>query len=157
MAETTTVEAFIAEWRDTGGSELANTQSFINGLCAILDVPPPKGSRSDDSVNDYVFEQRVFQNNGDGTDSFGRVDCYKRGHFVLEAKQGSDADRAAAAKECMFQRKRIAMQFGLSRSTVSSCYWENLRQGNPLLRPSWQRPCPKWIITRGSNVRARLI
>jgi hypothetical protein len=47
MAETTTVEAFIAEWRDTGGSELANTQSFINGLCAILDVLPPKGSPRD--------------------------------------------------------------------------------------------------------------
>jgi hypothetical protein len=62
-------------------------------------VLPPKGSRTDDSVNDYVFERRVFQNNGDGTESFGRVDCYKRGHFVLEAKQGSDADRAAAAKD----------------------------------------------------------
>lgn len=31
-----TVDDFIEQWRETGGSELANTQSFINGLCAIL-------------------------------------------------------------------------------------------------------------------------
>lgn len=38
----------------------------------------------------------MFQDNGDGTQSFGRIDCYKRDCFVLEAKQGSEADRAAA-------------------------------------------------------------
>lgn len=92
------VERFIADWRDTGGSELANTQSFINGLCRLLDVEPPAGSRVDDAHNDYVFERRVFQDNGDGTQSFGRIDCYKRDAFILEAKQGSDADRAAAGK-----------------------------------------------------------
>ena len=73
------IEAFIAAWRDTGGSELANTQSFVNGLCAVLGASAPKGSRTDDASNDYVFERRVFQDNGDGTESFGRIDCYKRG------------------------------------------------------------------------------
>jgi hypothetical protein len=92
------IEAFIEQWRDTGGSELANTQSFINGLCAVLGVPSPNGSRSDDRLNDYVFERGVFQDNGDGTHSFGRIDCYKRDCFVLEAKQGSEADQAAAAR-----------------------------------------------------------
>nr|WP_249803692.1 DNA methyltransferase [Bradyrhizobium zhengyangense] len=77
---------------------MANTQSFINGLCTILGVHQPHGSREDDSQNDYVFERRVFQDNGDGTSSFGRIDCYKRNCFVLEAKQGSDADRAAVER-----------------------------------------------------------
>lgn len=45
-----------------------------------------------------MFERRVFQDNGDGTVSFGRIDCYKRGAFILEAKQGSEADRAAAER-----------------------------------------------------------
>lgn len=90
------VEQFIAAWRDTGGSELANTQSFVNGLCEIIGVPAPDGSRADDNANDYVFERRVFANNGEGTRSFGRIDCYRRGAFILEAKQGSDADRRAA-------------------------------------------------------------
>lgn len=69
---------------------------FFNGLCHLIGVEPQAGSRSDDTHNDYVFEHRVFQNNGDGTTSFGRIDCYKRDSFILEAKQGSAADRAAA-------------------------------------------------------------
>ncbi|MCX9147474.1 class I SAM-dependent DNA methyltransferase [Erythrobacter sp. WG] len=96
MGQPDEIAAFIAHWRDTGGSELANTQSFINGLCALIGVPQPHGSKADDAGNDYVFERRVFQDNGDGTQSFGRIDCYKRDSFILEAKQGSDADRAAA-------------------------------------------------------------
>ncbi|WP_066769911.1 class I SAM-dependent DNA methyltransferase [Sphingobium sp. CCH11-B1] len=92
------IDTFIAHWRDTGGSELANTQSFINGLCHLLSVDAPDGSKVDDAHNDYVFERRVFQDNGDGTQSFGRIDCYKRDMFILEAKQGSEADRAAAGK-----------------------------------------------------------
>ena len=90
------IESFVAEWALTGGSELANTQSFVNGLCALIGVDPPKGSRTDDSHNDYVFERRVFQKEADGTESFGRIYAYKRYCFVLEAKQGSDADRKAA-------------------------------------------------------------
>lgn len=98
MVGTQDIDAFIAQWRDTGGSELANTQSFINGLCALIGVAPPQGSRTDDAHNDYVFERRVFQDNGDGTTSFGRIDAYKRDCFILEAKQGSEADRAAEAR-----------------------------------------------------------
>lgn len=98
MREPAEIDKFIADWRDTGGSELANTQSFINGLCHLLGVDAPSGSRTDDAHNDYVFERRVFQDNGDGTESFGRIDCYKRDCFILEAKQGSEADRAAASK-----------------------------------------------------------
>ena len=92
------IEQFIADWRETGGSELANTQLFINGLTQLLGADPPRGAKADDATNDYVFERRVFQDNGDGTESFGRIDCYKRDCFVLEAKQGSEADRVAAEK-----------------------------------------------------------
>ncbi|OYY67626.1 class I SAM-dependent DNA methyltransferase [Sphingomonas sp. 28-63-12] len=96
MSDNDQIESFVAEWALTGGSELANTQSFVNGLCALIGVDPPKGSRTDDSHNDYVFERRVFQKEADGAESFGRIDAYKRHCFVLEAKQGSDADRKAA-------------------------------------------------------------
>ncbi|MGH8677968.1 MAG: type IIL restriction-modification enzyme MmeI, partial [Burkholderiales bacterium] len=98
MKDPADIDEFIAHWRDTGGSELANTQSFINGLCTLTGVPAPAGSRVDDIHNDYVFERRVFQDNGDGTTSFGRIDCYKRDCFILEAKQGSESDRLAADK-----------------------------------------------------------
>ena len=92
------LDVFIEHWRKTGGSELANTQSFLNALCLLIGVAAPNGSLADDASNDYVFERRVFQDNGDGTRDFGRIDAYKRGCFILEAKQGSDADRAAAER-----------------------------------------------------------
>jgi len=96
MADPKALEAFISAWSKTGGSELANTQSFINELCSLIGVEAPKGSRADDSQNDYVFERSVFEDNGDGTYDFGRIDCYKRSSFVLEAKQGTEGDRRAA-------------------------------------------------------------
>ena len=120
MDEGRDVERFICAWRDTGGSELANTQSFINGLCALLRVDPPLGSRTDDQYNDYVFERRVFQDNGDGSASFGRIDCYKRDCFVLEAKQGSEADRVAAERgeddlDLFGQTASVRMKRGTAR------------------------------------------
>lgn len=93
MREPADIDNFIAEWALTGGSELANTHLFVGGLCALIGVEPPKGSRTDNAHNDYVFERTVFQIEADGTTSFGRIDAYKRHCFVLEAKQGSDADR----------------------------------------------------------------
>lgn len=98
MSDSDRINAFIADWAVTGGSELANTQSLVNGLCTLVGVDTPRGSQTDDANNDYVFERRVFQDNGDSTISFGRLDAYKRGCFVLEAKQGSDADREAASR-----------------------------------------------------------
>ncbi len=98
MGTSIDVDGFIEHWKHTGGSELANTQSFINGLCHLIGVEAPHGSRVDDTSNDYVFERRVFQDNGDGTQSFGRIDCYRRDCFILEAKQGSEGDRAAAGR-----------------------------------------------------------
>lgn len=83
MGTSDTIEAFIAHWRATGGDELANSQSFINGLCDIVGFERPHGSKADIALNNYVFKRRVFQDNGDGTTSFGRIDAYKRGAFIL--------------------------------------------------------------------------
>ena len=59
MTNPADIDKFISQWRDTGGSELANTQSFINGLCDLLEVEPPTGSRTDDVHNDYVLDTLV--------------------------------------------------------------------------------------------------
>lgn len=120
MDEGRGVERFIEAWRGTGGSELANTQSFINGLCGILGVEPPQGSMANVSLNDYVFERSVFQDNGDSSTSFGRIDCYKRDCFILEAKQGSEADRAAAERgeddlDLFGQTATVRMKRGTAR------------------------------------------
>lgn len=52
------IEKFIADWRDTGGSELPNTQSFINGLCHLLGVDAPAGNRTEDAHNDHPRRSR---------------------------------------------------------------------------------------------------
>ena len=93
------VAAFINRWNRSGGAELANAQSFLTELCVLLDVLPPDPSVEDIARNAYVFERTVFFPRPDGTASTGRIDCYKRGCFVLETKQGvtrKDEEAAAA-------------------------------------------------------------
>ena len=81
---------FIRRWAASGSAERANYQLFLSELCDILDVPRPEPAVPDDSQNCYVFERAVQFHNGDGTTSAGRIDLYKKGCFVLEAKQGSN-------------------------------------------------------------------
>ena len=82
-----TPQDFINRWQHASGSELANAQSFVRELAELLGEPPPNPAREDTRDNDYVFERRVIFHHGDGSTAEGRIDCYKRGHFVLEAKK----------------------------------------------------------------------
>jgi hypothetical protein len=86
----TLVQDFITRWKESGAAERANYQLFLSELTDLLEVPRPQPAQADDEQNAYVFERAVIFNNGDGTTSTGRIDLYKRGSFVLEAKQGSD-------------------------------------------------------------------
>ncbi|MBF0324879.1 MAG: class I SAM-dependent DNA methyltransferase [Alphaproteobacteria bacterium] len=76
--------SFIERWRPSGGGEHRTYQMFLTELCALLDVGLP-----DTAGDEYGFERRVPIRYWDGTVSAGRIDLYKRGCFVLEAKQGS--------------------------------------------------------------------
>ena len=87
MPEPQSVEAFIARWQDVGGSERANYQLFVADLCTLLGAPTPDPAREDTRDNAYVFERRITFAHGDGSQSSGFIDCYKRGTFVLEAKK----------------------------------------------------------------------
>lgn len=92
--------AFIARWRDSQDAERANYQLFLSELCDVLGGPRPDPARVDDRDNAYVFERHVTFHHADGTHSPGRIDLYKRGCFVLEAKQGSEA--AGAGEPTLF-------------------------------------------------------
>jgi len=87
-----TPESFIARWQASEASERANCQSFLIELCTLLDVPQPDPAKADDAENAYVFERNVKFSDADGSHTLGRIALYRRGSFVLEAKQGSDAD-----------------------------------------------------------------
>lgn len=86
----TVIDDFMRRWEVSGAAERANYALFLTELCDILEVARPDPTRPDDAENAYVLERSVTFHNGDGTTSVGRIDLYKRGCFVLEAKQGSE-------------------------------------------------------------------
>jgi type I restriction-modification system DNA methylase subunit len=86
------VQKFIDDWSHSSAAERANFPHFLLELCDILGVARPDPSVGDDSKNHYVFERNVTFPEG-GT---GRIDLYKKGAFVLEAKQGSEKTQTDA-------------------------------------------------------------
>jgi SAM-dependent methyltransferase len=86
---------FIERWASSGAAERANYQIFLTELCDVLNVPRPEPTKINEDENAYVFEKAVIFHHGDGTNSTGRIDLYKRGCFVLEAKQGSNQNNQA--------------------------------------------------------------
>ncbi|WP_049721227.1 class I SAM-dependent DNA methyltransferase [Gilvimarinus polysaccharolyticus] len=87
LATPEAVDAFINRWHSAGGTERANYQLFLTELCALLGLPQPEPGGDNNADNAYVFERRVDINKPDGSVNRGFIDLYKRGSFVLEAKQ----------------------------------------------------------------------
>jgi len=93
-------EDFIVRWKQSGGSERANFQTFANELCDALGVPRAAPASETASAGAYHFEHPVtFIHTGSQTRGF--IDLYRAGHFVMEAKQGvtgtaPDDDRQTA-------------------------------------------------------------
>ncbi|MCE9611018.1 MAG: hypothetical protein K8R23_12560 [Chthoniobacter sp.] len=81
-----TPDTFIAHWAKAEASERANAQLFLTELADLLGVPRPSNSHADG----YSFEFPVKIPTGPGTFTDGRLDLYRRGCFVLEAKQFAD-------------------------------------------------------------------
>lgn len=92
------IEDFIARWAASEGAERANFQSFANELCDILGVERPAPSVSTAERNVYAFERAVEFKEPDGSKSIGRIDLYKKGCFVLEAKQSRLKGRSKEIK-----------------------------------------------------------
>ncbi len=80
---TANAQAFIHRWAGVTASELSTAQSFVTQLCELLGVAAPHPTEA----QDCMFERPVTFSHGDGSNSAGRIDCYCRGHFVLEAKK----------------------------------------------------------------------
>ncbi|AUB83174.1 hypothetical protein THSYN_21000 [Candidatus Thiodictyon syntrophicum] len=81
------IDAFIARWSAATGTERANYQLFLTELCSLLGLPQPDPARGDTQENAYCFEHRVIFQHGDGTQSQGFIDLYRRACYVLECKQ----------------------------------------------------------------------
>ncbi len=83
------VSSFVAKWSRSSAAEHSNSQSFLNDLCDLLGVERPSPATGDPKLDHYVFEKPVLLAKEDNA-SVGHVDLFKEGHFVLEAKQGSN-------------------------------------------------------------------
>jgi hypothetical protein len=94
------IQTFIDRWSAArGGAERANYQMFLSELCEALDLPRPDPASDDTRTNDYVFERGVKRRESEGMASTLRIDLYKRGSFILEAKQSRAAERIGGGED----------------------------------------------------------
>jgi hypothetical protein len=109
MTETSTgaSDAFIAKWSGVTASELSTAQSFALDLCRLLDVPLPHP----DAEQQYMFERPVTFTHGDGSTSAGRIDLYKRGCFVLEAKKLKAPTHTKGFDDALLRARSQAEQY----------------------------------------------
>lgn len=97
------MNAFIDRWSARrGGAERANYQMFLTELCESLDLPRPDPASDDTRSNDYVFERGVKRRESEEMSSTLRIDLYKRGCFILEAKQSRASQRDDGAAQMSF-------------------------------------------------------
>jgi hypothetical protein len=72
--------AFIARWKPSGGSEMANAQIFAAELTDLLGVERPKPATADGQNNYYRFERPVtFSHTAKARK--GRIDLYRKGGY----------------------------------------------------------------------------
>lgn len=79
--------AFVARWSTAPARERAHYQHFFVELCDFLDVPRPDPSAEHDA--DHGFRHPVTIFHADGRETTGRIDFFRAGCFVVEAKQAS--------------------------------------------------------------------
>jgi hypothetical protein len=80
--ERTRVEAFVARWKQApGGNEDANSKPFFTELFELFGQKPTFNAEGEVSFEKHVLVP--------GEPGAKRIDVYKRGTFVIEAKQGS--------------------------------------------------------------------
>ncbi len=92
----TNIQGFLAKWQGSQGNERANYQTFFDDLCVALGVerPIPKGTVQGDP---YCFDKEIKVFNKEGIKT-NFVDFHREGHFLIEAKQGSDKTKQSAPK-----------------------------------------------------------
>lgn len=83
------VDEFIAKWSKSEAAEQKNKDLFLIELCDLLGIGHPDAAGRIGAKDDFVFEKDVRIPDEGGTSSIGRIDLYKKGCFILEAKQGS--------------------------------------------------------------------
>jgi hypothetical protein len=69
---------------------------FLTELCVLIGVLTPEPAVEDEGRNVYVFERKVPARHADGRTTSNFIDLYKRGCFILEAKQSAKRQKQIA-------------------------------------------------------------
>jgi hypothetical protein len=80
--------ALAGRWRHASSSERANAELYALELCDAPGVEKPRPAGTG-----YEFEYAVRIVHRDGTETVGRIDLFKEGCFLLEAKDEGTASR----------------------------------------------------------------
>ncbi len=93
----TSIQAFLAKWQGSQGNERANYQTFFDDLCGALGVerPIPKGTVKGDP---FCFDKEITVLHKDRKETSNFIDFHKEGHFVIEAKQGSNTSKQSTPR-----------------------------------------------------------
>ncbi|MBD8877763.1 class I SAM-dependent DNA methyltransferase [Roseibium polysiphoniae] len=118
------IDAFIDRWKPSGGSEMANFQMFADELTDLLGVDRPKPATADGENNDYRFERPVTFTHT-GRKSRGRIDLYRKGCFVLEAKQGGDKGSKADIDQLALLSEKDAPKVRLGHGPRGTAKWDD--------------------------------
>lgn len=121
MGDAKPIDQFIERWRSNeGGAERANFPLFLTELAQILDLPQPDPADATHERNDYVFERAVTFHDEAGKSGHGRIDLYKRGCFVLEAKQSRQKGGAKEVAMAPEQQALPGMDGAVTRGRRSA-------------------------------------
>ena len=133
----TDIQTFIDKWQASGAAERANYQLFLAELCDLIEVEHPHPATENPHENAYVFEKRVPSSHG--TTNF--IDLYKRGCFVLEAKQGSDkVSQTQVFSEAELRRQRRRKKGTAVRGTAG---WDTAMEKARNQAQSYARNLPQ--------------
>ena len=120
----TALKKLIADFEQSGGSEMANAQLFLERFTRALGVEQPSPARENTRHNDYVFERNVTFRHPNGTTSTGRIDCYKRDCFIWEAKQSAKREKARETEQLELMGVETPQKLGHAKRGTRS--WDRV-------------------------------
>ena len=143
------IAAFITRWQASAAAERANYQLFLTELCDVLEVERPRPATADPAADAYVFEKAVPLPHG----ATGRIDLYRRGCFVLEAKQGSAPDVSGRFKQSALSEAEQARRPARRRGTAprGAASWDTAMERARQQAQSYARNLPAGEIADGGR------
>jgi hypothetical protein len=118
---------------------------FLSELCDLIKVARPDPAGEETELNEYVFERAVYFRHDDGTTTPGRIDLYKKGSFVLEAKQSKKRQKGGS----VYEQLAPALDNGKAKSKkadfrASRSAWDALMHSARKQAEGYARALDEW-------------